>query len=235
MTTLDFNRFTSIGGTDTDARTIFAIPKKDRSAISSLLTKMDSTPSSEQAKNELLKYPIEFGYVIPSVGFDESWLYGIQVGKEELLELAIRVGRKVKHGNSDLIHGSDSPSLSLLTGIGQCFERASIIAAVYRLNGISARIVGRDDFFDQGGGHWWVEAYINNEWKPFDSTFNEPLIDQLFCQVDLRQVSNISLPRFLADSLQQQTARGVGVSQIFSSVQIDKIERRVVAAETDLL
>ena len=137
-------------------------------------------------------------------------------------------GAHLSHGTASVLNAWD-------TGIGQCFDRASIIVAAYRKNNIPARVVGRNDFFDGDGEHWWVEAFVNGTWKDFDSTYNMAFIDFVLKEASRLGISKKDFPRFLTEIFEAHIARGVAVSQISSSGYEQKVRSKIVAAETDVL
>lgn len=56
---------------------------------------------------------------------------------------------------------------------GDCTEHAVFLAALMRLNGIQSRVVSGLAYTNQQygfSGHMWVEALIDGNWFPFDST-----------------------------------------------------------------
>ena len=235
---LDFNSITSIYGLDAGSRMIFAIQKKDEAAIRASLIKLAQNPLSRTVARRLESFPTIAGYVIPFSLLDENWLYKTNVGPNELLELALRVSRRIRHEvGSHSTSGTDSPVKALEAGVGQCFDRASIIAAAYRLNGVPARVVGRTDFFKDGGNnseHWWVEAYVEKKWVQYDSTYTSAIIEAIFTQARVKQISIEALPQFLAEAYQLEVNRGNAISQILSSDCHSRVEGRIVAAETNL-
>src|SRR3989338_7743150 len=112
--------------------------------------------------------------------FDELTASEVRVTREHLQAISLLVALQIQHTLHHLpFFGAAQPLFSLEHEEGTCFERASILAAVYRVNGIPSRIVGNPDFFQvevpTQRQHWWVEAFASGEWHPLDPNFHPGL------------------------------------------------------------
>ncbi|MDO8554410.1 MAG: transglutaminase-like domain-containing protein [Candidatus Micrarchaeota archaeon] len=231
----DYNSITSQHGLNVGFRTIFAIKKSDETEIRKCLAELAADPSSPITSEKISSFQADQGTVIPYGMLGEYWTHNGEISKAELLELAIRVALRIEHVTDSNVHGSDNPLVVWETGYGQCFDRASIMVAAYRRNGVPARVVGRNDFFEgEDGGHWWAEANIGGEWISFDSTYNTDLIRVVLEHAAIDGVSRRDLPMFLLESLEGFTRSGIAVSQITSKAHLNRVKERVVAAESDL-
>ncbi len=132
-----------------------------------------------------------FGLLIPQTRLDNSWLVetdDLQVG---VMALTWQVRQRIVHninafGAIEVMH-RDGSLTALQIGKGDCHMRSSVLAAALRKNGIPARIVGHEDFFDDGthdvnAMHWWVEAYLNGKWMHLEPSF--ALADRRLAEVE---------------------------------------------------
>ena len=86
--------------------------------------------------------------------------------------------RLVTFVHSKIQHSPFSTSLSAADEVartqrGDCTEHAVLLAALMRIRGIPSRVVSGLVHTNQllgFSGHMWVEAFIDGEWVPFDST-----------------------------------------------------------------
>ncbi len=234
-TALDYSSITSQHGLNMGFKAIFAIRKNDETEIRKCLAELATDPSSPITSERISSFQADQGTVIPYSAISEYWSCDGEIRKAELLELAIRVALRIEHIENSNVHGSDNPLVAWETGYGQCFDRVSIIVAAYRFNGVPARVVGRNDFFEgEEGGHWWAEANIRGEWISVDSTYNMALIRVVLGHAAFDRVSKSELPGFLLESLEGFSRSGIAVSQITSKDHLDRVKERIVVAETEL-
>ena len=142
------------------------------------------------------------GFVIPTSHLDTEWKFEelagpeVRITREHLQAISLLVALRIQHTLRQLrFFGAAQPLFSLEHGEGTCFERASVLAAVYRVNGIPSRIVGNPDFFPvevpTQRQHWWVEAFASGEWHPLDPNFH-PGLPSLLIQTVLLAHSDTS-------------------------------------------
>jgi len=129
------------------------------------------------------------GILIPTEALGNEWMLNIPDGDEKLLYLraiSLMVIHRIRHVLSQMeFVGSAQPLLALKTGEGTCFERAAILAAVFRLNSIPARVVGSTDLIPVliptmlpiQRHHWWIEAKIGEKWERFDPNLHPITMD----------------------------------------------------------
>ncbi|GEM_PF-3726901 len=220
-------------------RTIYAVHTDDRDTVIDCLSHLKNGPTSPEYTYwvaKLQSIPAVGGYVIPINIIDETWISTKPIDSDQLLELAVRLSSLISHmDEANTQFGSDSPLHALRTSLGRCFDKASLLTAIYRLNGIPARVVGREDFFDgNDGGHWLVEAHIGGKWQKYDSVYAPQVIEWLFEEARRIGVSPEEVPHFLAQTIVRLVADGTAVNQITSQDCLHKIEGMIVAAETDL-
>lgn len=106
----------------------------------------------------------------------EYWIVEDEDEASAAITLMAKVAGRIDHqpdGNSETTFTMRSTE-ALESGKGNCFDIASVLAAVLRLNGIPAKVTGNPSFFSQhpdGGDHWWVNAYIADEarWQALDA------------------------------------------------------------------
>lgn len=218
-------------------RAIYAVRTVDESAIRECLPHLrPASPHWNKWSAKLERFPAIGGYIIPVSSIDETWFL-TKTGSDQLLDLAVRLSRLILHIDSaNIDFGSDSPSQALKTRKGRCFDKASLLTAIFRLNGIPTRVIGRTDLYDDGtdGGHWLVEAYIEDKWQKYDSVYAPNVVEWVFDQARHMGVSPVEFPHFLAQALAKLVAEGVAVNQITSQDCLHKIDGMIVAAEIDL-
>ncbi len=228
-------------------RHIYAVQKTDENDIMECISHLKDCTRSQWAKwsAKIGSFHTIGGYIIPVSILDETWRL-TKIDQEHLLELAVRLSVQISQvGNANIEFGSDSPFYALKTRVGRCFDKASLLAGIFRLNGIPTRIVGRHDLFDDGEdrGHWLVEAYVGNKWQKYDSAYVLRVIEWIYSEakrMGLPVTDNPphflanEFPYFLAAGLTKLVADGVAVSQISSQDCLHKIDGMYVAAEMDL-
>lgn len=83
---------------------------------------------------------------------------------------------------------------------GDCTEHAVLLAALMRIKGVPARVVsGLIHTHNQFGfqGHTWVEALVNEEWIPFDSTTGSQVPRIKLAHSELPDSANSGISLFL--------------------------------------
>ncbi len=104
------------------------------------------------------------GRMIPTGSLGNGWKLGIHAGNERLrcikaISLMLTSRMQQVQQQREFV-GTAQPLFALNEGRGTCFERASILAAIFRLNGVEARIVGGTKIVHLPGampmeGHHW--------------------------------------------------------------------------------
>jgi hypothetical protein len=97
------------------------------------------------------------------------------VGESDSLQICLRLERYL---HSEIKRSAFSTTLLPADRIarqlrGDCTEHAVLLATLIRVHGIRTRIVSGLVMLQQGigfTGHTWVEALIDEQWVPFDST-----------------------------------------------------------------
>lgn len=126
------------------------------------------------------------GFLIPTASLGSEWNFD-QPTEDQIpiwLEaLSIMVAHKVKHSKKpkgSTVHPGSALTLTdLEEEKGDCLTRAALLAAIYRLNGFPARVVGNRLFFphyhiDKRGTfvlteyddrvHAWTEVWFQGKW-----------------------------------------------------------------------
>ncbi|MBI5227952.1 transglutaminase domain-containing protein [Candidatus Micrarchaeota archaeon] len=139
------------------------------------------------------------GFLIPSGILGEEWKFSLPLNEEDLLlhleAINLMVITKIKHvsGQNEFV-GNAQPLMSLKTGEGTCYERAGILAAVFRSNGIAARVKGNANMIPFGPPiqqhHWWVEAKVGGKWKCFDPNFHPLALKRMAEILDVQDSSH---------------------------------------------
>lgn len=83
---------------------------------------------------------------------------------------------------------------------GDCTEHAILLATLLRIRGIPTRLVsGLIQIENQIGfrGHAWVEAFVNDQWEPFDSTSAKEAIRIKLADSDMSDSSAGGISLFL--------------------------------------
>ncbi len=179
------------------------------------------------------------GYAIPTDRLGQKWKYDREIGMPELLAIAVRIAQKIKHRvGFDASPDTYSPSIALEIGYGQCFDRASNVVAAYRLNGIPARVVGIEHFFEgddpQISSHWFVEATIDGRHVFVDSTYDSFFLEMIQREATRRKFSDSEFCAFLYEVMEAANTRDMPVDQINSKNGISKRDQLIVAAEIDI-
>jgi hypothetical protein len=126
----------------------------------------------------------------------------------------------------------------LETGTGNCFALASTFASIIRKNGLAARITGNPQFFGKmanGGDHWWVEVFIEGEWKPYDLVVNQQFLGKAKTFVDsVVDGEDIeTMHKTVASIISQAIANGYIISPILHEQYQRAVEQRIIAAEVN--
>lgn len=83
---------------------------------------------------------------------------------------------------------------------GDCTEHAVLLATLLRIKGIPTRVVsGLVQVENQFGfqGHMWVEAFVNDQWEPFDSASPKQAIRIKLADSELADSSTSGISLFL--------------------------------------
>ncbi len=153
--------------------------KRDDGSIQ-LLVSRDPTESDRNGFIELKLIPeIEdsvSGPIIDSVSADVRKLAGLSKATEPR-ELALDLTRTVKQliGSGDYSRGFATASQTARDGVGDCTERAVLLAAMLRARDIPARVAVGLIYAGSSekpmmAYHTWTLAWINSAWLPLDPT-----------------------------------------------------------------
>lgn len=139
---------------------------------------VDGEPKLPVIVPAIVKNTAAPGLLVPTAILGKEWKFDLPLScGRELLEhlnaITLMVIAKIQHGHQvNEFVGAAQPMYCLAIGAGSCFERASVLAAVFRKNGVPARIVGHPELLSsmhlENRHHWWVEAEIAGVWVPFD-------------------------------------------------------------------
>ena len=183
------------------------------------------------------------GFIIPTGMLDGKWRFTLPTGNEiisYLRAISLMVSLRMPHvASQPEFVGCAQPLLALSRGEGTCFERASILAAVFRLNGITVRIVGHTDMLPGElpvqCHHWWVQAKIGDRWENFDAFFHPDALTLASPALPSRLAANpdayleaIGFLEFL------QGSAGVPLSVISTRAFSRFVENPFIAPEMDL-
>lgn len=222
-------------------RMIFAVERQHVNRAKLLVSTFLMDPIIMQTEFPLLD-PVG-AYAIPTDELDATWVYPGKIGLPELLAIAVRVSRTIKHeAGFEASLDINSPFKSLEIGVGQCFHRASNIVAAYRRNGVDARVTGILDLFDSGAlpsdrchlfaSHWFVEASLDGATILIDSRYPPQFINSLYAEASKRGIHPVDLPAFVKKMFDE---REKGLMYLGSEMLVSKIDKRVIAAEIDVL
>jgi len=78
---------------------------------------------------------------------------------------------------------------------GDCTEHSVLAAAMYRAQGIPAKVVVGLVYADRLGGfgyHMWNEVYVNNRWVAVDSAFDQSSVDAVHIKLDESSLDGVS-------------------------------------------
>ena len=90
------------------------------------------------------------------------------------------------------LYTADRALESLSVDAGNCYHLATLLAAVLRKNGFSARIAG---YVDSGNdqsplNHWWVEVLMDGRWVDYDACFVQSLLLRAVSRIMSKPVQN---------------------------------------------
>lgn len=172
---------------------------------------------------------------VPTASLDKSWLYAGTIDDESAIRLTLKLAIKMKHVsfNPDNTLSTDGTLDALRLGYGNCFFQVAVLAAAFRKNGIPARIVGRRDFFgEENGDHWWVEAFVEGEWRFYDPRINDVFLERVLRVAGQRRLDENGTIQTVWDSIAQLTgASKRRITPTEDRAYAEKTEFHVIAAE----
>lgn len=201
------------------------------------------------------------GGLIPTELLDGGWIFNLTHNDpEQLLKEAQAISLLISHfvlddfDRLDTNIGTGRSIQSLDSKLGNCYERAPLLVAIFRLNGIPARVVGNPDFLPRdveldlvgdldpaqvdlpiNRGHWWVEVFINNEWHALETSYLPSAIHNL--SIDSTPDSDASiLGPFLGlgERIRSNQRVGMVVGMIDNPDLLPSVQARIVPEEIDL-
>ncbi|MBI5228398.1 transglutaminase domain-containing protein [Candidatus Micrarchaeota archaeon] len=224
LTSLDFNHVSAAVGRDIGQRMIYAVRQEDTYVIRSHLVKLADPDQFHSVMDALDGHLTVPGYAFPETANLPSSIRRLSV--EGLSELTLSIAFAVTQF-SNPVSATDSPSEALVSGLGQCFDRASIMVAVCRANSMPARVVGHPHFFgdDEDDSHWWVEVQVDGKWQSHDPSFHSSLNHLL----SLMEFDPDAIP-FIVES---HHARSAPIDFISDPAFAEKVKTRLIAPELD--
>lgn len=150
--------------------------------VFSQLALAERPPTFIQLNALMMGNDVAAGYMIPTAVLGNEWKFPAPEKVEAkswerelaayVRAISLMIFYKIQHDLNEEFVGAAQPLLALKHGRGTCFERASLVASILRLNRIPSRIVGNTDMLkaDLPGQkhHWWVEAKIGRRWIALD-------------------------------------------------------------------
>ena len=185
------------------------------------------------------------GFVIPTTSLESNRKFQRTWEEMNSFELSVVVALLINH-NIDLpshLRDTMSPLLALDSGQGQCIHRASVLAALCRIFGMPARIVGDNHFFEgteivdpRGQSHWWVEVYEPGGWVVRDPTIHPDFLAAISKAAKSEGIGVEDFDRF-AISMVVHAISEHNIRVVFPTTDPrfdEKRENRIIAAEIDL-
>ncbi len=141
------------------------------------------------------------GMIIPTELLGSEWKFDLPKNGDlsmYLRAISLMVLHRIRQVENQMeFVGSVQPFLALKTGEATCFERASVLAAIFRLNLVPARVVGNTEFMPVElpiqRHHWWVEAKVGETWERFDPSIHPSGMD-LFLSLLATETGNGKSP-----------------------------------------
>ncbi|MFH2023907.1 MAG: transglutaminase domain-containing protein [Candidatus Micrarchaeota archaeon] len=118
------------------------------------------------------------GIIIPTPYIGDNWILKKDlITSLDVWELAIRLANSVGYTNDQLLYIERFTSERALAGLelgeGNCYDLSTLLVAILRMNSIHAQVVGYvDDDPNSTKNHWWIRAFVENQWKEFDACLN---------------------------------------------------------------
>lgn len=191
------------------------------------------------------------GLLIPTKVLEKEWKFDLGGDVSlALYALNLMVACAIDHRNvysEQVTYGAAQPLSSLKHLSGDCHDKTSILTAVFRINGVPARIVGNLTFFPEHAlvglstKHWWVEACLDGEWHRFDPTLLEDERRSFDGLLDSHKVSLEKLPadfelflELARETLELYRAHGRPPHLIDRPMRAREVESRIVVPEMDV-
>ncbi len=215
---------------------VFATTKKNADRVSSAKLTEKAGVLQELGREKMLHE----AYLLPTGSLPSDWIINNSQFQKAML-LMIRTTLEIPHISQEVADPSmmytDSPLRAIELMQGCCFHRASVLAAALRKNSIPARIVGHFEFFSiarEEQHHWWVEAYVNNQWMTLDPNFSiqfQELIDSMLRNPRIAKDAFFAVLGALSEAYERDMPVHPTLNPQFASKLVSRIE----AAEIDLL
>ncbi|MBU0532112.1 transglutaminase-like domain-containing protein [Candidatus Micrarchaeota archaeon] len=163
------------------------------------------------------------GIVIPTTAIDIRWVTRADMIDRNIMELSVRLALLITYTNEipavlDL-HDADKALGSLSLQFGNCYHMSTLLTAILRKNGVPARLVGYEDESDASPkNHWWVQAYVDSEWRDYDACFVPALLQHAVAQA----TSSIRKDKTLRKAL---------VSAVIDTLEESRIKQPVTFVE----